>query len=408
MTLAAGMSARPGISLAVAGLVTVALVVLMVLVQRPETTGDLFAPIDPATVVAELHTGSAAYPEALRVLLRDARAAPEDPGAAKAAARALIDQGRAAGDGRLVGASLGLLRPFLDTGDSEVLVLDATARQYQHDFVGALATLDKALSLDARDVNALLIRATINTVLGKFNKAVQDCRTISALPRIDVGFVCQATALTLTAQAPAALQRLRVFVAQPGMISDALVPYAIGLIGEISVLQGDDAGARADFERALALAPGDVRLRLVYAELLLRANQPAQVLTLLQDAAPVDGVEILRYVAATQLGQGQVAGAARTEIAQRVTQNLALGLTAHAREEAQYFMRVAPDPAMALTRAQINWGLQHEIIDAQLLIDAAEGAGQPVAAKPVLDWIAAERVVVPVLRIPADMRKTGP
>ena len=56
--------------------------------------------------------------------------------------------------------------------------------------------------------------------------------------------------------------------------------------------------------------------------------------------------------------------------------------------------------AMALDRARANWAIQHEVEDAQLLIDAAVAAGKPEEARPVLDWIADEGLAIPALRIP--------
>ena len=88
-------------------------------------------------------------------------------------------------------------------------------------------------------------------------------------------------------------------------------------------------------------------------------------------------------------------------MASRVKQNLQLGLNAHAREDAMYFLWLAKDPAQALERAKVNWTLQHEIDDARLLIDAADAAGQPAEAVPVLTWMKEKAIVVPTLTIPA-------
>ena len=74
-----------------------------------------------------------------------------------------------------------MLRPFLESGDAQVLYLAATARQYRHDFPGALVLLDRAAALDGRDVNILLSRATIHTVPGDYPTARADCKRINAL-----------------------------------------------------------------------------------------------------------------------------------------------------------------------------------------------------------------------------------
>jgi len=395
------LAQRGWFRLLIAALLALALVVGMVAMRTPASNVQHGAIRDTDEVVAVLHVGGKAYSETLRALLKTARGAPEDVEAAKAASRALIDEGRAAGDGRLVGASLGLLRPFMATNDPKVLTLAATARQYQHDFPGALDLLDKALKLDPSDANALLIRATIHIVLGEFAAAEPDCKTLYALNRVDLGFLCIATSMTLTANAPAVARKIEALSSQPQMFDPSLRPYALSLIGEIAALQGEPDVAIARFEEVLQIDPNDIRVRLMLADLLLQAKEPADVMSLLSLAPDVDGVLIRRFLAAQALNQPDLAGSIKAELEKRFRLNLDLGLTAHAREEAQYFLYVAPDPAMALERAQINWGLQHEIDDLRLLIDAAVADNNPAAAAPGLKWMADAHIVVPSLVIPA-------
>lgn len=407
MTVHLPMRQRPAFRLAAATALALALVAGMVVVQTPTSAVHHTGPRDPAEVVATLHTGGRSYPAALRDLLIAARAAPDDVAAAKAASRALINVGRAAGDGRLVGASLGLLRPFMATQDAEVLTLAATARQYQHDFLGALSLLDQAIALDPRDANSLLIRATIHIVRGDFAPARADCQRISALPRPDLGFLCAATAETMTAKAPVIAKKIEVLSAQPQIFNPALRPYALGLLGEIAALQGQPDIAAQHFTEVLTLDPGDIRVRLMLADLLLQAAKPAEALTLLAPAPDVDGVLIRRFLAAKALSQTDIAEPAKAELERRFRMNLDLGLTAHAREEAQYFLYVAPDPVQALARAQINWGLQHEVDDLRLLINAAVAANQPAAAAPALKWIGQAGIAVPALVIPDAIREAA-
>ena len=398
---------RPATRLLASIAVALVLVIGMVALQTPASATRHAGPRDPAEVVATLHTGGRSYSAALRDLLKAARAAPGDAAAAKAASRALIDAGRAAGDGRLVGASLGLLRPFMASNDPQVLTLAATARQYQHDFPGALTLLDQAITLDPQDANSLLIRATIQIVLGRLPAARADCHRISALPRLDLGLLCQATAETMTAKAPATYARIQALSGMPQIFDPALRTYALDLMGEIAALQGHADLAAQHFSELLTLDPGDIRVRLMLADLLLQARKPADVLTLLTPAPDVDGVLIRRYLAASALNQPAIADPARAELTRRFRLNLDLGLTAHAREEAQYFLHVAPDPQMALARAQINWGLQHEIDDLRLLIDAAVAANQPAAAAPALRWMAEAGIVIPTLIIPDAVREAA-
>ncbi len=398
---------RPAFRLAVLALLALTLIVGMVALQTPATRERHTRLRDPNEVVATLLATGSTYSAELRTLLQSARAAPQNASAAKAASRALIGEGRQAGDSRLVGASLGLLRAFMETEDPEDLTLAATARQYQHDFPGALSLLDQALVLSPNDANALLIRATIHIVRGDFQLALSDCQRISDLPRGDLGFLCASTAETLTAKAPAIYKNLAMLSVQPQIFDPALRPYALSLMGEIAALQGQNALAMQHFTKLLTMDPEDTRVRLMLADLMLQDNKPAEVLALLTVAPDVDGVLIRRYQAAMAFQKSDIADKAKAELEKRVRLNLDLGLTAHAREEAQYYLYVVPDPALALSRAQVNWNMQHEIDDLRLLIDASVAANQPAAAAPALKWMANAGILVPTLIIPDAVREAA-
>jgi tetratricopeptide (TPR) repeat protein len=403
------MSARArGLAIGLATAAAVAVVALGALAVAPErqmagvsSETALVVPADDAAVVAVLQPASTPRSPELLEALRRARSAPDDPDAAREAARVLIRDGRAAGDSRLVGAALGVLRPVMEPPDPETLHLAATARQYQHDFTGALGLLDRAIELDPRHVNARLTRATLKIVQGRIGDALADCARLSEL-RQDVGFLCQSTALVVTPQAPVVARRLGQIVARPGLLDPSLEGWAIGLLGEIAVNRGDDAEGRDRLEQVIARDPGALRERLLLADLLLRTGDAAAVAPLLAEAPATDGVLLRRALAARALGAPD--GEAEAALAQRVRLNLDLGLDAHAREDAMWFLRLADDPARALDRALANWALQREAEDAQLLIDAAMAAGQPEAAAPVLAWMDQEGIEVPALRIPDAVR----
>lgn len=377
----------------VAAFAGLALVLVVGSALMPQKTAQAGAAIPPDRVVARLQVVGGAYPEALRTAMAAQRAAPTDLAKAQAAARALIDEGRNRGDSRLVGAAVGLLRPFLTDPSPDTLYLAATARQYQHDFVGALALLDQALALSPDDLNARLERAIILTVRGDYAAARQDCQVITAQGRPDIGFLCNATTQILTAEGPGYATRLQEILAQPGLLGPQLRGWAIGLIAEIALHQGDDAKAKTHFQAVLDDNPLALRERVLLADLLLEDGKAQAALDLLAPAPDTDGVLIRRVLAARALRDTAGAQASVTVLDSRFTLNLDLGLTAHAREEALYFLTVAGDPEQALARAIVNWDLQHEIEDAVLLLQAAEAAGQPQAAQPVHDWMAQNGVL---------------
>lgn len=355
--------------------------------------------LTPDTVVADLGGGQV-YTDALRAALQAQRATPNDLAATTTAARLMIAEGRARGDSRLVGAALAILQPFVQDQAPAAQSLAATARQYQHDFPGALALLDAVLAADPRDVNALLNRATIHTVRGDYSTAVQDCTRI-ATQRPDVGFLCQATTLTLTRDAPQVADRLTTILAQPGAIDPALIPWATSLLGEIALLQGNSAIAETYLRAVLADDPGAQREQLMLADLLLQQGRADQMTTLLQSAPDTDGVLIRRVLAARAKG-GDADDLVQT-LAARAQRSLDIGLVAHAREEAMFYLLIAKNPAQALERAEVNWALQHEVDDARLLIRAADAAGKPQAALPVLDWMHSAGIDIPALAIPASV-----
>lgn len=370
---------------------------------EPASTPTL--PADDAIVVANLGaTANLRSPE-LVAALRAAREAPEDSEAARAAARLLIAEGRRGGDSRLVGAAIGVLRPHLDQPEAETLYLAATARQYQHDFEGAMSLLDQAINLDTQHVNALLTRATLKTVLGRIGASQEDCARVAVL-RPDVGFLCQSTALIVTGEALVVRDRLSAILARPGLIDPSLETWATGLLGEIALLQGDDAEAHDQLAEVLARDPGALRERLLLADLLLRSDEAAAVLPLLAEAPETDGVLLRRALAARALGAPDEG--IEATLSDRVQLNRDLGLDAHAREDALYYLRVASDPASALDRALANWALQHEVEDAQLLLDAATAASRPEEALPVLEWMEREGIAVPALRVPDAVRAVAP
>ena len=87
--------------------------------------------------------------------------------------------------------------------------LAATARQYQHDFPGALDLLDRALALSPRDADGAARPGHDQRrarAAGHRGRATAGGSTRA--PRPDLGFLCQSTALTLTAEAPAVYARL--------------------------------------------------------------------------------------------------------------------------------------------------------------------------------------------------------
>ena len=105
--------------------------------------------------------------------------------------------------------------------------------------------------------------------------------------------------------------------------------------------------------------------------------------------------------------QGREADALTPIVAQlerRFTANIRASDSAHAREEARFYLQVTEDHSLALTRAEANWRQQREYEDAWLLIEAARAAGKPDAATPARRWMDDKTITAPALV--KNMRRT--
>src|SRR5206468_962153 len=91
-------------------------------------------------------------------------------------ARRAIEAGRDRGDPRFLGQAQAALAPWWNAArpPREVLVLRATIRQSLHDFPSALADLDRVIETSPADAQARLTRASVLTVLGRYDAALRD------------------------------------------------------------------------------------------------------------------------------------------------------------------------------------------------------------------------------------------
>src|SRR5205823_8415508 len=87
------------------------------------------------------------------------------------------------GDPRFFGQAQAALAPWWKQPDPppQALLLRATLKQSTHDFMGALTDLDRVLAANPRDGQALLTRATVLTVQGRYAEARADCARIAGL-----------------------------------------------------------------------------------------------------------------------------------------------------------------------------------------------------------------------------------
>jgi tetratricopeptide (TPR) repeat protein len=384
----------------------IALAVTVVLVVGREQL-RLPSNIKDETVVARLGTAGSPYPPELRAAALRARERPADPTAAVKAAHQYLDYGRAAGDARFAGAALGVLEPWLNKPDPEVLNLAADARQYGHDFEGAVVLLDAATKVNPRDAQALLTRANIRVVQGRFRDAEADCLNLARARRADLAILCDTTSKALLAEGPGAYTQLERTVAVKAM-DDALMGYAHSLLAEMARFLAAPDQAEPHFIIARKASPADLRTMMIYADFLLAQGRPKEALEQLAGAPQTDSILVRQAEAHMALGEAADVERIVSQLGGRFEEQSRMGETAHAREAARFWLNIANRPSQALEAAQANWTNQRELEDAILLLRSARAAGRPEAAQPVLDWAKAEHVVAPMFLVAVRETRASP
>ena len=345
-----------------------------------------FVPTDDAQVLERLPLRAAAQNRDLDRLKAAASAAPRDVNAATALANAYYQIARAEGDPRFLGYAQAALKPWWNEPEAPtpVLVARATILQSDHQFERASADLDRALAREPRHGRALLVRATVLTVQGKYAQARAECpKLFGVVPELYV-VVCVATVDSLTGKGAPAMASLQRAMNHAGVTPEARA-WAASTLGEIAARRGD-ATAEAQFRAALTADPRDLYTIGAYSDWLLDNKRPAEVIPLVRNDARVDG--LLLRLALAQAAVGQPEARATIEILRsRYAASRARGDTVHRREEARFALWLANDPATALRLATDNWAVQREPADLRVLAEAAAATGDAAATSTVRQWL---------------------
>src|SRR5215813_3391929 len=135
---------------------------------------------------------------------------PRDPGAAAVLAVAYIERSRRDGDPRFLGYAEGVLQPWWNElqPPAPILLLRATLLQSRHRFDQALRDLDALLVSDPRNAQALLTRATVLQVQGRYAEAAPTCERLRGLSSDFAAVLCAETIRGLNGGLPAAAHAL--------------------------------------------------------------------------------------------------------------------------------------------------------------------------------------------------------
>jgi Tfp pilus assembly protein PilF len=276
------------------------------------------------------------------------------------------------------------------------LTLRATLRQSQHDFDGALADLDRVIRSRPNDPQPYVTRAVVLTVLARYPEARADCTELARRAPPLVSAVCAENVESLTGHAVDAYARLLAASTGGTRLSPAEDAWVASSLGEMAVRAGKPAEGRAHFERALAAEPGDPYVLAALSDLDLDEGKPERVVARLAGKEENDTL-LLRLALAEHATGAKDADRHRKLLDDRFRASRLRGDVVHRREESRFTLALLDDPARALVLAVENWGVQREVADARILLEAAVAARDPNAAEPVIAWLDSSRCEEPSL-----------
>jgi len=367
------------------------------------------APFLPSSDAVILETLPIRYDPALAPLaglrnqwLRD----PAELSSALPLVRAYISAARRNGDPRFLGYAQATLARWGEGAGTpaDVRVLRATILQSLHQFSDALHELDLVLAREPEQAQALLTRATILQVQGRYAEAQRDCSRLWLNAGEVTSGLCLANVASLTGrlQMAAGLAR-RALASSPDSDTVSRL-WAQTLLAEIAARQGQSDRAREGFQAALKIDPTDRYVRAALCDILLDQGRGAEVLALTADLTRDDNLLLRRALALQGLAAAPGAPRADSDAARALRESIALlqerhaaarlrGDATHLREAARMTLELLHQPAASLALARANWAVQKEPADARILLQAARAAGDVETGRQLKAWLRATGLV---------------
>ena len=346
-----------------------------------------YVPTDDAQVLEHLPGRTTPQFRELKALQAAAAHVPNDLPRAVALATAYVRASRLEGDPRFLGYAEAALGTWWKdpAAPSAVLLLRATIRQSSHQFDAAVADLDRVLQRDPRNAQAILTRATVLTVQGRYAAARSDCDMLHRVAREIYAVICTAAVDSLTGNAGPGYDALQSALLTLPRIDDAARVWGETLLGEIAHRRGDPA-AETHFRAAFAVGDRDLYLLGAYCDWLLDQGRPSEVIALLQNETRVDPL-LLRLALAQQALKRPEASTSIAALRARFDASHARGDTVHLRENARFELFLEGNAQPALSYALANWQVQREPADLRILAEAAAASHDASALKLVRTWL---------------------
>jgi hypothetical protein len=370
---------------------------LLMLALSAPAAAEPFVPTDDAQVLERLPDRSAVEYRDLKRLRAIAVAEPGNVDAAAALADAYYGISRREGDPRYLGYAQAALTPWWKDPDAPtaVLVTRATILQSNHEFPRALTDLDRVIQREPDNARAILVRATVLTVQGSYEKALADCNNLQGVAGDTYVVICIASIDAVTGKANVAEAALKYWISVLPDAAPDVRAWIESLLGEIAQRTGDPE-ADVHFRAALAADPRDLYTIGAYSDWLLEQNRAAEVIPLVEKEQRVDGL-LLRLALAQKALRLPEADTTVATVRARFDASRARGDTVHRREEARFQLMLNNDAETALRLALSNWNVQREPADLRILAEIAHATGDTTAQETVRQWLTTSKLEYPAV-----------
>jgi Tfp pilus assembly protein PilF len=308
------------------------------------------------------------------------------------AAQRYLNRARTESDPRLLGQAQAALAKWWELAEppTSVLLIRATIRQTNHDFLNARRDLEQLVKREPENAQAWLKLATVEQVSGDLNAAMQSCKAIETRAAPLIVTTCMAAINGARGQARNAYDTLNSQTANTNFSTAPMGvrTWALTLQAELAERVGQAGDAERLYRASLSLDPADAYTISMYSDFLIDARRYDEVLSLIPGTTRAD-ILLLRRAIATKYAATSDASQVATDLSRRFAASAARGDRLHLREESRFALVIKNQPIEALKLALDNWRVQKEPLDARIVLEAANAAKQPTAVAEVLTWLEA-------------------
>lgn len=363
-------------------------IIIIALAFAPALAAAPFIPDSDGQVLERLPSAANFASRDIRALRATLNANPRQLGPAITLSKRYIALGKAEADPRYYGYAQGVLKPWWDSPEPppEVLLLRALILQNRHDFDNALRDLQTLLRREPANAEAWLTQAIILQVRARYDEAQQSCIPLMDLDAPLVAGTCLASINSLTGHAAQSQAFLSEALHEAQNTSTSQRLWSLTVLAEIAARRDKNQEADQFFKEALHVSGQDVYLLSAYADFLLDQKRPAEVIAMLADKTRIDGLLLRLALARQQRGDTDLDGIV-TQLGARFAASRLRGENLHQGDEARFALYLLRQPRPALQLARANWTAQREPKDARILLEAALAAGDPAAARPVIELL---------------------